>query len=172
MTHCLSAGICDGSHCGHGAAALSAHSCAARGCSGGGRLHPDHSAHLFLPVRDGRHCRSARRPTPVGSSGVPLGGPSILDRAGMEWLLPVCHLACTGVGLSDGLMYALQGLAQELRRRLGLNLFNFDLLRPSPNQPGTTCTTFLQFWSRCYSTLNLPFVQICYCEIRQECRMQ
>ena len=30
----------------------------------------------------------------------------------------------------------LQGLAQELRRRLRLNLFNFDLLRPSPNQPG------------------------------------
>jgi hypothetical protein len=29
-----------------------------------------------------------------------------------------------------------QGLAQELRRRLGLHLFNFDLLRPSPNQPG------------------------------------
>ena len=30
----------------------------------------------------------------------------------------------------------LQGLAQELRRRLRLNLFNFDLLRPSADQPG------------------------------------
>ena len=30
----------------------------------------------------------------------------------------------------------MQGLAQELRRRLGLDLFNFDLLHPSPNQPG------------------------------------
>jgi hypothetical protein len=29
-----------------------------------------------------------------------------------------------------------QGLAQELRRRLGLDLFNFDLLHPSADQPG------------------------------------
>ena len=33
----------------------------------------------------------------------------------------------------------MQGLAQELRRRLGLDLFNFDLLHPSPKQPGTLC---------------------------------
>ncbi len=32
-----------------------------------------------------------------------------------------------------------QGLAQELRRRLGLDLFNFDLLHPSADQPGA-CT--------------------------------
>lgn len=33
----------------------------------------------------------------------------------------------------------MQGLAQELRRRLGLDLFNFDLLHPSANQPGAPC---------------------------------
>ncbi|KAK9822224.1 hypothetical protein WJX81_000985 [Elliptochloris bilobata] len=36
----------------------------------------------------------------------------------------------------DPPQWVVQGLAQELRRRLGLDLFNFDLLHPSPKQPG------------------------------------
>ena len=46
--------------------------------------------------------------------------------------LCVCLCACD-------VPCAMQGLAQELRRRLGLDLFNFDLLHPSPNQPGALC---------------------------------
>ncbi|BDA40908.1 Inositol-tetrakisphosphate 1-kinase 5 [Coccomyxa sp. Obi] len=46
------------------------------------------------------------------------------------------EMAGTAVLQGDPPQWVVQGLAQELRRRLGLNLFNFDLLRPSPNQPG------------------------------------
>ena len=56
---------------------------------------------------------------------------------------PLCLrvLQCEDGSLDEGTRcYAVQGLAQELRKRLRLNLFNFDLLRPSADQPGTAPT--------------------------------
>lgn len=50
-------------------------------------------------------------------------------------------LQCKDGSLDEGSRcHAVQGLAQELRKRLRLNLFNFDLLRPSADQPGTAPT--------------------------------
>ncbi|CAL5227409.1 g10367 [Coccomyxa viridis] len=97
----------------------------------------EHGGCLFKVFVMGPIVVMARRP----SLNIPVPPEDVQDELGhIQTIARISsfqsEMAGTAVLQGDPPQWMVQGLAQELRKRLRLNLFNFDLLRPSANQPG------------------------------------